>query len=127
MNHAVLIVDDSPILRRMIRKVVTLAGINPANIHEAGNGREALELLARTPIDLILLDLHMPEMDGESFLAERARDASLALIPVAIVSTECNAETLERLRTLGACASLRKPFEPEDLSRLIGRVLKEAA
>lgn len=127
MTCTILIVDDSPILRRAMKKVAMVAGLREESIHTASNGREALDLLEKTWVDLILLDLHMPVMDGEAFLVERNAHAHLRDIPVAIVSTEANEERLNRLRDLGAKVRLAKPFEPEDLCRLIRRILGVAA
>jgi len=123
MNCNVLIVDDSPILRTAIRKVVRLAGIEDDRIHEAGNGREALDLLETVWVDLVLLDLNMPVMDGEQFAQEVRKNPDLADVAVVVVSTEGNLSRLQRMRDLGVVETLRKPFEPEDLHRLIGKVL----
>lgn len=123
MNCNVLVVDDSPILRTAIRKVVRLAGIEDDRIHEAGNGREALDLLETVWVDLVLLDLNMPVMDGEQFAQEVRKNPDLADVAVVVVSTEGNLGRLQRMRDLGVVETLRKPFEPEDLHRLIGKVL----
>ena len=123
MNCNVLIVDDSPILRTAIKKVVRLAGVPDERIHEAGNGQEALDILETVWVDLVLLDLNMPVMDGEQFVTElRNRDA-ISDVAVVIVSTESNKERLDRLKTLGVRSSLHKPFEPEDLCRLINEIM----
>ncbi len=123
MSCNVLIVDDSPILRKAIKKVVKLAGLEEDRIHEAGNGQEALEILETVWIDLVLLDLNMPVMDGEQFAQELRRRPDLKDVAVVIVSTEANKERLQRLRDLGIVDSLHKPFEPEDLCKLISKVL----
>lgn len=123
MSCNVLIVDDSAVLRTAIRKVVRLAGVEDDRIHEAGNGKEALELLETVWIDLVLLDLNMPVMDGESFARELRKNPDLADVAVVVVSTESNRDRLQRMRELGVVEMLRKPFEPEDLHRLIPKVL----
>lgn len=123
MTCNVLIVDDSPILRRAIRKVVTLAGVSEDRIQEAGNGREALDVLDKSWIDLVLLDLNMPVMDGEEFARQLRARPDLAGVRVVVVSTEVNQARLARMRELGVVDSLRKPFEPEDLRKLIARTL----
>lgn len=119
MNCNVLIVDDSRILRTAIKKVVRLAGVEDNRIHEAGNGQEALEILETVWIDLVLLDLNMPVMDGEQFAVELRKRPDLEGVAVVVVSTETNKDRLERMQNLGVVGSLRKPFEPEDLCRLI--------
>ena len=123
LNCNVLIVDDSPILRKAIRKVTRLAGVVDDRIHEAGNGREALDILETVWIDLVLLDLNMPVMDGEQFATELRKNPDLADVAIVVVSTEANRDRLQRIRDLGVVEMLRKPFEPEDLHRLIPKVL----
>ncbi len=123
MNINVLIVDDSPILRAAIRRVVRLAGIEDDRIHDAGNGREALDVLETVWIDLVLLDMNMPVMDGEQFATELRKNPDLADVAIVVVSTEANRARLQRMRELGVIDILRKPFEPEDLHRLIPKVL----
>lgn len=123
MSCNVLIVDDSTILRTAIRKVVRLAGVEDDRIHDAGNGREALEVLETVWIDLVLLDMNMPVMDGEQFATELRKNPDLADVAIVVVSTEANRDRLQRMRDLGVIDILRKPFEPEDLHRLIPKVL----
>lgn len=127
MNCNVLVVDDSALLRTAIKKVVRLAGVGEDRIHEAANGQEALDILETVWVDLVLLDLHMPVMDGEKFLVELRKREALADVAVVIVSTESNNERLGRLRELGVRDTLRKPFEPEDLCRVISGVTGAAA
>jgi two-component system chemotaxis response regulator CheY len=123
MNCNVLIVDDSAILRTAIRKVVRLAGIEDDRIHEAGNGQDALTVLDTVWIDLVLLDLNMPVMDGEEFARRLRQKPELNDVAVVVVSTESNKDRLQRLRDLGVVDSLHKPFEPEDLRRLVDKTL----
>jgi two-component system chemotaxis response regulator CheY len=123
MSCNILIVDDSPILRAAIRKVVRLAGIEDDRIHDAGNGREALDVLETVWIDLVLLDMNMPVMDGEQFAVELRKNPDLADVAIVVVSTEANRDRLQRMRNLGVIDILRKPFEPEDLHRLIPKIL----
>jgi two-component system chemotaxis response regulator CheY len=123
MSCNVLIVDDSAILRTAIRKVVRLAGVEDDRIHEAGNGQDALSVLDTVWIDLVLLDLNMPVMDGEEFARRLRQKPELKDVAVVVVSTESNKERLQRLRDLGVVDTLHKPFEPEDLRRLIDKTL----
>ncbi len=123
MNCNVLIVDDSPILRRAVRKVVRMAGIPEERIQDAGNGKEAIEVIESVAVDLVLLDLNMPVMDGESFIKELRSRPECADIHVVIVSTEANQARLDRLAHMGVTDRLHKPFEPEDLCRLVGRIM----
>jgi two-component system chemotaxis response regulator CheY len=123
MNCNVLVVDDSPVLRAAIRKVAKLAGVEEDQIFEAGNGQEALDVLETVWIDLVLLDLNMPVMDGEEFARRVRENDDLADVAIVVVSTEANRERLDRMRALGTLEVLHKPFEPEDLRRIIGTVI----
>ncbi len=123
MSCNLLIVDDSPILRQVIRKTAGLAGVSGERVHEAGDGREALAVLDASWIDLVLLDLNMPVMDGEALVRAMRERPELAATRVVIVSTESNKERLDRLRQLGVVEFLRKPFEPEDLRRIVADVV----
>jgi CheY-like chemotaxis protein len=123
MSCNVLIVDDSPILRKAITKVVKLAGIDEDHIHEAGNGQEALEIIETVWIDLVLLDLNMPVMDGEEFAKIISEKDDMDRVQIVIVSTESNQDRLDQMKQYGVTESLRKPFEPEDLCKLIARTL----
>jgi CheY-like chemotaxis protein len=123
----VLIVDDSEAVLAYGRAV--LGG--RFSVTTARNGIEGLERARSIRPDAILLDLSMPEMDGEQVLAALARDAELAAIPVIVVSSE--RERAERCVELGAAAVLHKPVATDELvrtlDRLIGaaRVAEEAA
>ena len=123
MSCKVLVVDDSRLLRSAIKKVVKLAGISEDHIFGAGNGQEALAVLETVWIDLVLLDLNMPVMDGEQFARELRKKPELNDVAVVVVSTESNKERLDRMFELGAIETLHKPFEPEDLCHLIEKVL----
>ncbi|MGE3175301.1 MAG: response regulator [Planctomycetota bacterium] len=119
MKYTVLIVDDSPLLRATARRAVTQAGVDPAQIREAGNGREALQALEQQLSDLVLLDINMPVLDGYGFAEEKARRPEFAGVKVALVTTEGNKKRLDRMTELGVEHYLRKPFEPEELRALV--------
>ncbi len=115
----VLIVDDSAIVRRAVRKAVRQAGVSEDRIREAENGQVALDRLDEELPDIVFLDVNMPVMDGEQFLEAIERDGRVRDLTVIIVSTEMNAKRLLRLAELGARARLRKPFEPEQLREIL--------
>ncbi len=127
MNHKVLIVDDSPILRRAVMRAVVQAGLEEENITQVANGQEALDALKKCPADLVLLDLNMPVMDGWTFAQTAKSDESLKRIPIVVVSTESNQKRIEQLRGLGIRGFLHKPFEPEDLRNLVSVLLGDAS
>lgn len=123
MGLNILIVDDSPIMRKMIMKTIHLCGLEIEEIFEAGNGLEALEKLKQHPVDLLLVDVNMPVMDGIEML-ERVRDDPKRLaMPVFIISTESNPKRIEFIKSQGA-DFLHKPFTPEDLRGKIMQIVE---
>jgi CheY-like chemotaxis protein len=106
----VLIVEDDESLREMMGHFLRLEGFVSA---VAENGHDALERLEREPRpDVILLDLHMPVMDGWHFRAAQQRRPNIASIPVIVFSA-----VAEEARALDAAAVLTKPV---DFDRLAG-------
>jgi two-component system chemotaxis response regulator CheY len=89
----------------------------------AADGLEALQRLGEdAAIDLILLDINMPNMNGLEFLEKIKRDAALADIPVIIVSTEGKEEDTIRGLEAGAAAYIKKPFHSEEILVIIERL-----
>jgi two-component system, chemotaxis family, chemotaxis protein CheY len=84
----IMIVDDSPVMRAFIRKVVGLTGLDLGECCEAGDGLDALRLLRERWMDLILTDINMPRMNGEEFIRCLEGDELLRTIPVIVVSTD---------------------------------------
>ncbi|MGA2147590.1 MAG: response regulator [Bryobacteraceae bacterium] len=123
MAYRVLIVDDSPAMRALVRRVIRLSGVDVADCFEAGNGREALAVLADQWVDVILTDINMPEMDGEQFLERLQSEELLRSIPTVVISTDGTRHRVERLRELGACGYITKPFLPENLREMLERHL----
>lgn len=122
MAFRVLIVDDNRIMRDMVRRAVELSGLEIAAIDTAGDGREALAKLRAAWFDLVLLDINMPVMNGEQFLAELRADVALRDTLVIVVSTESSAPRIARLRELGA-GFVHKPFTPEELIAAVRALL----
>jgi two-component system chemotaxis response regulator CheY len=118
-----LIVDDSPVTRKMVRRAVGLAGLEIGAVHEAGNGEEALAQLALHTVDLVLADINMPIMNGMELVERMSQDPALAGVPVVIVATPLSEQRVERLLDIGARAYLAKPFRPEALRDLVVEIL----
>jgi two-component system, chemotaxis family, chemotaxis protein CheY len=123
MAFKVLVVDDSPAMRKMIRRVLDLSGIELGECLEAGDGQQALDLLRTHWVDIVLTDINMPVMNGEQFLREISRDTLLESIPVMVISTDRTEARIERMKALGARDYVTKPFVPEALGRAMERVL----
>jgi two-component system, chemotaxis family, chemotaxis protein CheY len=115
----ILTVDDSASIRHLIRTMLQVVG---ATVVEAGDGEIALELLRKDPnVDLILLDMEMPHMDGITFLEHVKKDPVLKGIPVIVVSSISQKERMIRAIQDGAKQYLLKPFTSEDLlTKIVG-------
>ena len=123
MAFNILIVDDSPAMRRVVRRVVDLSGVDAGNYPGAGNGIEALAVLRTEWVDLIMTDINMPEMNGEELLQQVRLDPMLASIPVLVVSTDQSETRRKSMMALGADGYVSKPFLPGVLSEEMHRVL----
>lgn len=124
MSFNILIVDDSPATRRVLRRVVDISGFDVGKYLEAGNGAEALVVLRSDWVDLVMTDINMPDMDGEQLLIEIRNDPMLAGIPVLVVSTDRSESRARQMLALGADGYVSKPFMPaalgEEMCRLLG-------
>ena len=119
----IMIVDDSPVMRRFLRKVIQLTGIAVGEYCEAGDGQDALGALQERWMDLILTDINMPRMNGEELVRRLESDETLRDIPVIVVSTDASSERIERMLKLGARGYISKPFLPETLRDEVEKVL----
>ena len=111
--HKVLIVDDSKAIREIEKKYLEELGFE---VLEAGNGKEALKVLEENPdIKLILLDWHMPVMNGYEFLLKLRANPTWSDIKVMIVTTENQQKSIIDAIMAGANEYLMKPFDKEML------------
>jgi CheY-like chemotaxis protein len=111
----ILIVDDDMINRKLLNVLLKKTG--KFNIIEAENGMEALNIIKHEPIDMVLLDIIMPVMDGIDLLKILKSDGNYKSIPVAILTTDDSRKT-EALN-LGACGVLIKPIKESELLNII--------
>ncbi len=123
MASAVLIVDDSPVMRSFIRRVLSLSGFEVAEYVEAGDGVEALAQLGAHRVDIILTDINMPGMDGEELLRRLSADGVLRDTPAVVISTDATNDRILQMMELGAQGYVSKPFTPEKLREELQRVL----
>lgn len=125
MLKKILVVDDSSLIHQMYRLVMSRY---KCEIVDAMNGQEALDILSlQNDIQLILLDINMPVMNGVQFLEKAAKSGLPSKVPVIVISTEGKEEDTLRGLKLGARGYLKKPFNPTDLYSLIEKILPMAA
>jgi two-component system, chemotaxis family, chemotaxis protein CheY len=97
-----LIVDDSSVMRKIVERSLRQAGIDLAQVLEAGNGAEALQVLASNKVDLILSDINMPVMDGLEFVRNIASVPNAQGTPVVMITTEGSESQVVQALSFGA-------------------------
>ena len=123
MSFNVLIVDDSRSMRAVIKKTISMSGFKMDQCVEAGNGREALDVLAKAWVDVIISDINMPEMNGLEFLEELKKDSLLKAIPVIVISTEGSEKRIQNTFDLGAKGFIKKPFLSEEIKKVLYEII----
>jgi two-component system chemotaxis response regulator CheY len=121
MPSTILIVDDSPTMRSMVR------GALEADHHavvEATDGVSALAALEQTRADLVITDVNMPEMDGLALVRALRRRPRHRFTPALVLTTEASVEMKRRGREAGATGWLVKPFDPDVLRQTVLHVLR---
>src|SRR3954468_23200590 len=113
MSH-ILIVDDSATMRRMIR--ASLRDVADARFEEARSGLEALERLTLAPIDLMILDLNMPDMHGMEVLQFVRAHQRYHAVPIIVLTTRDDEASRVSAVAAGATRYLTKPFAPQELA-----------
>jgi two-component system chemotaxis response regulator CheY len=119
MAYNILIVDDSPVARRVVRRAVDMSGLDVGRVLEATDGVEALGILSAEWMDVVFADLNMPRMTGHEMIARMAESNLLASVPVIVVSAERNEARMEALIRLGARAYITKPLTPEAIHDVV--------
>jgi two-component system chemotaxis response regulator CheY len=110
----VLVVDDGTLVRLFYRKALEAAGFQ---VEEAINGIEALEKLLSVPVDLVIVDINMPKMDGVAFLrALRSQPGATAASPALVISSEAADRDAAAARVAGANYYRVKPVTEADLA-----------
>jgi two-component system chemotaxis response regulator CheY len=109
----------------MVCKAVGMSGLDVGEILEAGNGKEALEVVRKTWVDIVLADINMPVMSGVEMVAEMAKSDFLATTPVVIISSEKGKERRDTMQSMGVSAYLPKPFRPEQIKQVVSGLLRE--
>jgi two-component system chemotaxis response regulator CheY len=117
-SKSVLVIDDASLVRLYYRSILEGAGYQ---VEEALNGLEALEKLLSMTVDLLIVDVNMPQMDGLTFLdLLRQKERPVSCIPALVTSTESQAVDLAAARRAGANYYLVKPIDRETLLEYAG-------
>jgi CheY-like chemotaxis protein len=119
----ILVVDDYSTSQRLLGFILRQ---NNHTVVTAVHGLNALEQLAKMPVDLIITDLDMPEMDGLTLLRELRADARLMKLPVIILTGSAYEQDNARATAAGAASFLTKPVESNELIAMVNRLLSPA-
>ncbi|MGB5215027.1 MAG: response regulator, partial [Anderseniella sp.] len=122
MAHKILIVDDDPAQRRILEELVKRYGFETVTADGASQGLDILEASRSKPVDLIILDLVMPEIDGLEFLERLS--AYRTSVPVIVQTAQGSIETVVKAMRAGADDFVVKPVNPERLKVSIQNLLK---
>ena len=114
----ILVVDDSAVMRSMIKKTIHSSGVEVGEIYEAANGQEGLNVLNENWLDILFIDVNMPVMDGMEMLDRVRNQSETRDMPILIVSTESNEERIKTISEQKA-GFVHKPFTPETLREKI--------
>jgi len=118
----ILVTEDSATMRALI--VATLEAMDDFVIVEAENGFEALRILPREKVDLVITDINMPDINGLELVKFIRSNPQYTTTPLLIISTEGSEKDREKGLALGANAYLIKPFQPQDLQGLVSQLLQ---
>ena len=122
-NNAITIffVDDNDLSRDLVSRMITSWGYQA---RQAGNGKDALELVKQDAVDIILLDVMMPEMDGFEVCRRLKNDPDTASIPVVLLTALHDKESRMKGEQAGANGFLTKPFQMEELQVCIEALVR---
>ena len=120
MGKTILTVDDSATVRQTVAMTLARAGYD---IVQASNGVEAVGLLGRS-FDLVITDLNMPKMNGIELIGEIRKSGGNRFVPILVLTTESQPEMKQKAKAAGATGWLVKPFRPDQLVSVVGRVVE---
>lgn len=117
----ILAADDSLSLRQVVKLVLTEAGYE---VVEAVDGKDALAKLGNTPVNLIMTDLNMPNLDGVGFIKAVRANPVHRLTPILMVTTESSDEKKQAGKSAGATGWVVKPFSPDQLLAVVKKLIR---
>jgi two-component system, chemotaxis family, chemotaxis protein CheY len=120
-----LIVDDFSTMRRIIRGL--LKEIGYTNVEEAEDGAAALQLLNKAPIDFVISDINMPNVNGFELLTSIKANDNLKHLPVLMVTAEARKEDIVRAAQQGAAGYIVKPFTKATLEEKVAKIAQKLA
>jgi two-component system chemotaxis response regulator CheY len=120
MAKTILSVDDSASMRQMVKLTLSGAGYE---VIEACDGRDALNKASAGPVNMVVTDLNMPEMDGLSLIRELRKMPTFTGTPIVFLTTESDDSKKSEAKAAGATGWITKPFQQEQLLAVVRKVL----
>ena len=120
MAKKIMTVDDSATIRQMLSFTLTDAGFD---VIEAVDGVDACKKLKDSPVNMVITDLNMPQMDGIELIREVRKDPANRFVPIIMLTTESQESKKQEGKAAGASGWIVKPFSPEQLLAVVKMVL----
>ena len=120
MGKTIMTVDDSSSVRQMVSFTLKDAGYS---VVEAADGKDALQKL-QGPVDMIITDLNMPNMDGIELIKNVRATSGYKFIPIVMLTTESQNEKKQEGKKAGASGWIVKPFKPPQILSVVQKLLK---
>jgi two-component system, chemotaxis family, chemotaxis protein CheY len=120
MSRTILSVDDSASIRQLVTFTLTKEGFT---VIEAVDGLDAMEKVKTGPVDMVITDLNMPNVNGIQLIAALRSDPAFKFTPIVMLTTESAMEKKDAGRHAGATGWIVKPFRPEQLVAVVKKLL----
>ncbi|MDE2308732.1 MAG: chemotaxis response regulator CheY [Xanthomonadaceae bacterium] len=126
-NMKILVVDDFSTMRRIVRNLLVELGFSNPLIQEADDGQNAIEMLRKTPVDLVVTDWNMPNMTGIELLRAIRAEPALKGVPVLMVTAENNRDQIIAAAQAGVNGYIVKPFTAITLQEKLTKIFERIA
>jgi len=123
MTQTIMVVDDSTSVRKMVAFTLENAGYT---VLEAENGLDALEKLNGTPVNMFIVDLNMPHIDGFELTRSVRAMSQYRFTPIVMLTTESLETKKKEGKAAGATGWITKPFKPDQLIGVVKKVMPQA-
>ena len=121
MNKTILVVDDSNSIRESVSFFLEQSGFN---VKKAIDGKDALKYLSGEKLDMIITDLHMPNMNGIELISNVRKLENYSRLPILLLTTETLKERKLEAKKAGATGWLNKPFDKDNLMKVIKKLIR---
>jgi len=125
MAYNAIIVDDSQPMRSIIIKTIKASGFNIGIFFESPNGKEAISIIKKEWLDIVITDYNMPDMNGIELIEAIKKDSQINSIPILVISTEGSKKKIDEFIKKGAAGYIKKPFTPELIKKKLNHILGE--